>query len=351
MANSFFYIFLSPPYTVLYTQSHTHQVPYTPSPTFYVWHWSLPTRVSCSGVDYKYHLDQFLLLLSSSLSTIHQNSFGEYGICFLALDYPLCPSIACQSYDIGRLGTCWISHCHCICISLLWSSPIYHLFYFVIHKSLTCHLLSLTTLTVSHLLPIYCCTYFTPSPNLHHTILLLAISLRSGILRAPQPSFVTPSPFWYSHLLLHICFFLAYLDFHFSSLEDFPLHHHPSLFTSPLAWDILSLRSILHLHCITISIATALVSLLASLLAVGWATCLIALRALHFPLLCFIGPSSYHYLHASQQSNVASLLTHFTDQRSKLTFFSSFFWKRKSAVDKIALVLFWTLFFRYSCCL
>jgi hypothetical protein len=164
--------------------------------------------------------------------------------------------------------------------------------------ALTC--ISLIALTVSHLLLLDCYISFTPSSNQQHTLLSLAISLRSGILLASQPSFAALGSFCYSYLLLHICYFLVPLISISLPSNPFPctiLHlcAHPSL--NEIFYHCV-------LSCIFIASPSPLALPLASLLAVGWVTCLIALRALHCPFPCSIGPSSHHYLHASRQSNV-----------------------------------------------
>lgn len=163
----------------------------------------------------------------------------------LYTELPLCPSIACQYlwyWQSEPVLSASLTHCihMLLCMHL-------HLPHFHLHQS---HL----SFICSHLLLLGCYIYFTPSSDLQHTLLSLAISLRSAILLASQPLFVALGSFWYPYLLLRICFFLVYLDFHFSSFKPFLLHHHPSLRISLAAWDILSLCSILHLSCITISI-------------------------------------------------------------------------------------------------
>ena len=174
------------------------------------------------------------------------------------------------------------------------SSPIFHLSFICSHLHITC--ISLVALMTSHLLLPGCYISFILSSNLQHTLLPIAIPLRSSILLASQSLFVALGSFWYPCLLLHICFFLASLGFYSSSFVSFPLHHHPSFRTFIPAWDILSLRSILHL----IASPSLLTFSLASLLAVGWATCIIALHALHCAFFCSKGPCSHHYLHASR---------------------------------------------------
>lgn len=181
MANFFLFLLLNPSYWAIYTQSHIHQAPHSMY-DIEVYQRALHALVSTINTI---SITSFFFLLLPSPRYI-KIALVSIEFCFLALDYPSYLSIACQKYEIGRLSTLCIFHCHCICISLLWYSQISHLPF---------HLLSLATFTVSYLLPIDCCTSFTLSLNLHYTILLLAIPLRSCILRAPQPPFATLSPF------------------------------------------------------------------------------------------------------------------------------------------------------------
>lgn len=187
----------------------------------------------------------------------------------------------------------------------------YHLPLIFTNFSLIFHLhFSLTAFTISHFLPIDCYISFTPSPNLPpHWDQVFCLHLLILV---------------HSDILICCCPF----SFSWSTLISI------SLPSKTFPWTIINLFSYPYLQkifyyyvlsCIFIEspLPLPLLFSLASLLAVGWAICLVALLALHCPLLCCIGPSSHHHLHTSQQSNPSSLLTHFYRSKQQDLPFSS----------------------------